>query len=227
MAELVVKLQAALEQVHAALPRQANNVESFAIEARRLVAFLMVKAAVKDYDATRLSPTIGVDELWHALLLRPVMYDRVCKILGATEIIDHNPLKANDPEEAKVQRKRAAEYEIAHLGPVVAAWIKTEVDVEEPQPKPKRLKVSVAIAETEITVYVKKLFGRKFIIRNVESTSTVLTLKRAIQHMEGTPPGQMRLYFEGESLCDPRWVLSECGIQDQSELDLLYDTVGC
>ena len=61
-----------------------------------LVHFLLLKALLGDTDASRLSPSATVDEAWHALLQRPVLYSSVCHRLLPADVafprlLDHNP----------------------------------------------------------------------------------------------------------------------------------------
>jgi hypothetical protein len=48
------------------------------------------QAAFKDFDATAFSCSAFLDEVWHALLLRPVLYAAVCAQLTG-QLLDHNP----------------------------------------------------------------------------------------------------------------------------------------
>ena len=51
------------------------------------IAFLQAKIKAKDYFATLLNPTPEQDVLWVFLVRDPVLYARVCTILGAKKII--------------------------------------------------------------------------------------------------------------------------------------------
>ena len=69
-----------------------------------LIRFLMCKSSAKDFDASKLSPSLEVDRAWHALLMYPKLYvTQVCSILG-DEIIDHDPLGAGG-------KRRSSPYE--------------------------------------------------------------------------------------------------------------------
>ncbi|CAB9497239.1 smt3 suppressor of mif two 3 homolog [Seminavis robusta] len=53
--------------------------------------FMKLKLQLEDWDATQLSPTPGVDKVWHQHLLHPVHYAKACQDYTSGHIIDHNP----------------------------------------------------------------------------------------------------------------------------------------
>ena len=44
-----------------------------------------------DPFTAKLSPSSVLDEVWHLMMLRPRLYASVCRSLGASEPIDHDP----------------------------------------------------------------------------------------------------------------------------------------
>lgn len=86
--------------------RSADRVIDLCFELKR---FLVLKAISEDYKSTILSPTTAVDEAWHALMLNPVLYVSVCRVLtGSDVIIDHDPLGGRDAA-ARSERLKATE----------------------------------------------------------------------------------------------------------------------
>ncbi len=67
------------------------------------------QAAFKDFDATAFSCSAFLDEVWHALLLRPVLYAAVCAQL-AGQLLDHNPGAAA----ASLAHSRVRAQRLAH-----------------------------------------------------------------------------------------------------------------
>ena len=67
--------------------------------------FLALKQATQDWDATRLSPPLLVDKMWHAHILDVVNYVHDMMLLCG-HVVGHNPDGALD-EEAKAERIQA------------------------------------------------------------------------------------------------------------------------
>jgi len=82
----------------------------------------------------------------------------------------------------------------------------------------------IAVTYTEakgpLTVSVKHLTGRVFVIRDETTATTIEELKQLIQDADGTPLDHQRLIFDGQQLEDDRTLL-DYNIQSGSMLHLV------
>ena len=92
------------------LPHYEANLEEAILELKR---FLVLKVSANDTEATLLSPSPMIDELWHYLVLCSKQYAAVCKALFLEEttqeqsppFLHHNLLASASGEEAKQARR--------------------------------------------------------------------------------------------------------------------------
>lgn len=66
--------------------------------------------ACASYPHIKFSPSIRVDQCWHALLLFPFLYQGVCSLLPLPkgQLVPHNPVLSHDSESEKRERYRRA-----------------------------------------------------------------------------------------------------------------------
>ena len=92
------------------LPHYEANLEEAILELKR---FLVLKVSANDTEATLLSPSPMIDELWHYLVLCSKQYVAVCKALFLEEttqeqsppFLHHNLLASASGEEATQARR--------------------------------------------------------------------------------------------------------------------------
>jgi hypothetical protein len=89
--------------------------------------FFVLKGIEPDLNAKILSPSVEVDRVWHALLLFPLAYADVCKIVLPTDLsgflIDHNPFGASDLDRTSRYARTLKKYrEIFDEVPPVRFW---------------------------------------------------------------------------------------------------------
>ena len=85
MAPILAKLRGMYGLLREVLHRPSVELVEFS-------RFMALKALKKDHAARKLSPTVIMDEIWHALMQRPVAYDTFCmELCGQT--VDHRPVK--------------------------------------------------------------------------------------------------------------------------------------
>jgi len=79
-----------------------------------LQKYLFLKAS---YPTLYLSPGGIIDRLWHKLLLFPCLYANICSLLPGGKLIDHDPTKEDDSEQAKTARySQTLELYKTHFG---------------------------------------------------------------------------------------------------------------
>ena len=189
-------------------------------------------------DGEELSPGPVIDQLWHSLLLFPLLYKDVCSVLPGGELIDHDPTRERDPEEEKRARyARTLELYEERWGPPSAKWwspagaggghcAASEFDYAAEAAK-------MAAMSPCMQIFVKTLTG-KTITLDVHQQFTAIHLKLLIQGKEGIPPSQQRLIFAGRRLHDEddeegerEMTLSDYNIQKESTLHLILKLRGC
>jgi ubiquitin-large subunit ribosomal protein L40e len=92
-------------------------------------------------------------------------------------------------------------------------------------PKTKKRRTTGEDAGEYISVNIRWVTIKTFVL-NVSRSIKVEDLKSKIQDAEGIPPHQMRLRFSGVCLVDNA-KLEECGIQDNSTIDMMLRLKGC
>ena len=82
--------------------------------------FLFLRAT---YPTSELSPSGEIDQLWHWLLLKPLLYAAVCSKIGDGKIIDHDPTKADDAHAVwNVRYLKTRELMRTHFFALPATW---------------------------------------------------------------------------------------------------------
>ena len=220
-------LTRAVDEITSSAPTLARSHSMAAI--RGLVALLKVKIASMDYDATRLSPQPSEDAVWHALLLRPKLYARVCDILGASQTVDHNPDGAEQPEAVKAQRRRAAKAEIEFLG-VDPSWLTAgdddgrKNDGDDGAHHDARVGLDEGIL---MNLFVNGVDGSTSKLK-ARPSDTIGNILRHLQRIEGISVDQVRLCYDGNYIgLYPKRTLSDFKIEDGSTLELITSQTGC
>ena len=90
--------------VNALVTRTQRQLQLSPSEARRLVneylCFLELKVITNDWNATKLSPSAKVDEVWHMHVLDSKSYAQDCQTL-CKQMIHHNPDGDIEPQRPK------------------------------------------------------------------------------------------------------------------------------
>jgi ubiquitin C len=90
--------------------------------------FMVLKALYRDVDASILSPSGAVDEIWHAFLLFPKDYAAFCDMLlpidCESRIIDHNPLGVHEGafRDRRLLRTLSAYRDFFRVDPPTSVW---------------------------------------------------------------------------------------------------------
>ena len=92
-----------------------KNVGHVQEKIKEFKRFVILKALYRDVNASILSPSYQVDQVWHGLLQFPLDYIRLCDAIlpvdAPTRVIDHNPFGSDDVEaQAKRYEKTLEAY---------------------------------------------------------------------------------------------------------------------
>ena len=119
------------------VPRLVRRHQWTAAKATEVVEeyhrFMQLKKALKDYEATRLSPSSAIDLVWHEHILDTRRYGAFCTQLCG-RLIHHDPDGDLDPEE------RAKRLKVLS---VLAPHARTHMRLCRPLSTPTRLSSSV------------------------------------------------------------------------------------
>ena len=198
--------------------------------------------------SARLSPSREVDEVWHALMMFPQVYQALCQSL-ASEMICHDPRSkdAFQPERYHFTFKMCLGRKFACYGWVQgfgfrfqgqhAAWGR-EQEVElslvwgfEMSCRCGRyIKTFGKAPPASLWPLPAAWYQDPELCEAVEAEDldqeTVASLKARIQEQEGTPPCQQRLILGGKQLLEDQ-TLAECGVADGATLHLVLRLGGC
>uniref|UniRef100_A0A7S1NZC2 Uncharacterized protein n=1 Tax=Vitrella brassicaformis TaxID=1169539 RepID=A0A7S1NZC2_9ALVE len=81
---------------------------------RDFLLFMMLKGVENDRSC-RLSVPAHIDEVWHSVLVDPVLYMSLSRIVGIEPVIPHDPMGEYDSDELKMRRRQAALDKFAEL----------------------------------------------------------------------------------------------------------------
>eukprot|EP00798_Chlamydomonas_sp_ICE-L_P013619 gene13619-19496_t len=212
--------------------------------------FLLLKAYMEDASMPpMLAPSGIVDEVWHAHMLRPHLYMRLCEELGmgviahdpdtALDIDNHNKRLAKTTklyavmfeEEAGSLWREDAGHEAALLpaGKLEAGNATTRGDATTSRlhgrvSKTSQTKMNVCGGE-ELVFSVKMLTGTTYNV-HAHTASTIDMIKRRVQVVGGIPSDQQRLIFKGKHLEDGR-TLADYNVVNGSMVHLVLRQGGC
>eukprot|EP00978_Attheya_sp_CCMP212_P031362 scaffold118220_cov53-Attheya_sp.AAC.1 len=93
----------------------ADDVQNLIVSAwiDELLRFLTIKTMNKDIVVPcTMAPSVPVDAAWRALMCMPLAYAQVCKSMGNSDPIDHNPFELEDDN---LKRKKELYFKTARL----------------------------------------------------------------------------------------------------------------
>jgi len=180
---------------------------------REYARFMALKVFANDTEVDQdrlpaLRPSGPIDHIWHCHMSLPRSYKIFCEsVTKYRQIIDHSP-----STEFHANRKTAYVNTIEQYVRVFGELNLEFWDIPNEE-------------EPEYNVTVKTLIGSQYLIP-VKSTMRVLEFKERIEVMQGAPPCQQRLIFNGIQLDDvPR--LGEYKIEEGAVVHMVIRLRGC
>ena len=188
-----------------------TNDPALAVE---YVRFMQLKFVEKDFDATKLSPSVAVDSVWHRHILNTRAYASDCMALYG-KVIHHNPDGADDDCELIERRYQKT-----------LAVYKQTFGEEAPEAYwPRRTH-----EQYDTRLIIAKLTGDAVRI-TVNGAMTIRELKEALHIQHAFPTAdEQRLLADGAALQDTARVFAVCLDQngEQSAVIQMYPRMrGC
>ncbi|CZT43291.1 uncharacterized protein RSE6_03302 [Rhynchosporium secalis] len=190
------------------------GVEEMIEEFRR---FLAIKLFTVDKNATKISPTPLMDELWHVTILNTCFYAELKDGLAAT--LHHRPSGASlDARETQNRERRLIAmrgiYKAFLSMGLLAPLFKDGLGISPPAftgtpihvARGQGIQIFIGSSNTHLTI-------------DVYSNSVVDDLKATIHERTGFVSGQMRLIFAGKQLEEGR-TLSDYNIRNASTIHI-------
>ncbi|KAL2069424.1 hypothetical protein VTL71DRAFT_14103 [Oculimacula yallundae] len=197
------------------------QVSKLVQEFRRLLA---IKLFTVDEDATKISPTPLMDEIWHAAILDTRFYADLQAGLGAT--LHHRPSGASDEETVSRERRLAVMKGIYRANFSADPLTPGYMIGRHESPPSSLINTSIRLARSSgVQIFVKTLTGKKIEL-TVRGTSLVQDLKATIKEIEGISEDWQRLIFAGQLLQEGR-SLSSYAVQEESVIHLVTGLRGC
>jgi hypothetical protein len=214
--------------------------------------FMTLKARLEDWNATILSPSSVVDQIWHLHILDTQRYAADCITLCG-QVVHHNVdagLNGLTPEESDARRDRRANTRAALLEHFEENEIDKErvwkecfqeaerneqdgviVDVPaaEQADGPAAEQVdgpNLQDASVYITFSVQIDTTDDTMMLRAKPTTRVEKIKRYIANRLGVDPDTLRLLLDGDRL-EFYETLADVGLQDGDRFDVLFEQCGC
>jgi hypothetical protein len=224
-------------QIYEKFKRQCKSKDKF----NSLVWFLTIKYKEKE----EVSPTIEIDQIWHQLLLNPLLYIELCYLItDSKEIIDHNPERANDPIEEINKRRKIFEniYYTYFLRGFDVIYEKKNYTFFTNNLK-KSISDHFGIPDHNIdlifkvdrwyltkinyfTINVRMIHKEEINNLYVNDMSIVYDIKNEMRTKTGIPCDQQRLIFNGKQLSDNSFLV-DLEIKSGSVIDLILALREC
>jgi small ubiquitin-related modifier len=190
----------------------------------RKFGVLVLKAVSEDYDATQISPSEAVDEVWHAHILDTRHYRETCTLLCG-EFIDHDPDGGSDEEARQVRRDYLEELKV-ELGSLLDAI----TVMPEEGPAPAREGNPSAV----VSIKLVNQDGNEVFFQ-MKRTTPFDKLMVAFCQRQGICINSVRFLFNGARLT-PELTPNDCFVlrngvrsvmQNVMVVDVMVEQIGC
>ncbi|PMD45493.1 hypothetical protein L207DRAFT_629947 [Hyaloscypha variabilis F] len=182
-------------------------------ELRRLLA---IKVFTVDEDATKISPTPLMDEMWHAAILDTKLYAMVQSAFGLH--LHHRPSGACD-QESELRKKRLVATKAMY-----SAFFSTN-PLERAPPPPSCPQIIELLPEI-FTIFVQTT--QKIHEVRVTEHVTFLKILQVVEDMEGIPRSQLSISIDGNPIVKQhyRQTLGGYGIWNEDTLHIYPEEIG-
>ncbi|CEM39085.1 unnamed protein product [Vitrella brassicaformis CCMP3155] len=185
---------------------------------RDFLLFMMLKGVENDRSC-RLSVPAHIDEVWHSVLVDPVLYMSLSRIVGIEPVIPHDPMGEFDSDALKMRRRQAASDKFAELYGYPYKCSTLASAVHDHGSSVLTHTPSSEVRDQYIQLYVKDMGGKIFFLWALPA-AMIEAVRDAVQRHEGIPVDQQRLIFGGKQLEDGR-TLSDYSIVHGSTLHMV------
>lgn len=196
--------------------------------------FLEMKIKLRDIDATKLSPSEQIDDVWHLHILDTKNYQSDIRAIAIhfnvpdVVMLHHNPVI--DPKSRQERRLKTFDTYKLMFGqePSTFCWKELHDEVNG-QRDNVELAMMMRWRETDPTmsqIFVKTMMGTTLSFNVHINRDTVELVKQMIEYKTKIPVDHQRLIFAGRLLADEK-TLSFYNISKESTLHLVTSLRGC
>ena len=205
--------------------------------------FFELKLEVEDFDATKLSPPLMVDTVWHLDVLDTKTYaDRCIRAFG--RVVHHDvdgDLRGRDARVVATKRALrarfgadfdetmwlwAGESECDVLHPVKVVKREAEDDEAASTAESKKMKAEpVAPVAPPIQIRIRDQAGMEAFYK-IKKTTPLGSLFNVHAQREGVCPGTLRYLFDGMRRYAHQ-TAADIGMEDGDQIDVLSEQGGC
>ena len=179
--------------------------------------FLTLKKQFKDWDATLLSPSLLVDQMWHQHILDVVNYSHDMMLLCG-RVVGHNPDGASDGKK-KAERDTTTRNALEQRFPNKydkEVWGVASLKVGED---------SEAFPTESISIRIRGM-DKTEIAYKIKRTSEIGTIFDLYAQRKGVCLSNIRFMLEGENI-DPQATPMMMELEDDDQIDAFLAQGGC
>jgi len=193
-----------------------------------LSRFLVLKALTRDVSATLLSPSFLVDKAWHAFLLFPKDYAKLCDTILPADVsdrlIDHDPFGASDKKSRNDRYSLTlTKYEdLFTAKPPPKFW----EDIAEPASPQVAGSNTQQVKEARfLTICLKDQTGEVTFFK-VKSTTKMELVFNTYAARKGVRASALRFLLVGERV-NPDHTPDSLQLQNEDQINVLLEQQGC
>lgn len=202
--------------------------------------FLLCKLVAKDFQPSpetnrlRLSPSPGIDRLWHAHMLHPGKYLEMHTKLGLVDaekfprLLEHQPEAADDPYEMKTKRMASMMGMMFYICPTlyVRSHLQSTAAPSAYSVIMSRRTEETATTTNGLTVKVHHKSASTPYYFNIGLTTQLMKIVKYMSSLLAIPEGRLRLQYHGLKI-NPSTTAQSLGMKDGNEFYLFEEQTGC
>jgi small ubiquitin-related modifier len=197
--------------------------------------FMDSKKYLQDWDATRVSPSLPVDLMWHAHILDVKNYIADCQLLVG-ELVGHDPDGGVDQEARKERIKTMKGYLVTRLGGDYdkSVWNFGPEDTTENRGVKRACEEEGCMSPQNVipqeypepvTIRIRDQIGEETFFKCKRTTEMIKIFDAYAQRM-GVSRRSLRFLLNGERV-EPDQTPNSLDMYDDDQLDVMLEMGGC